>query len=364
MSQSIANTALIGKTYVCGLGCLTHVQGPRSKVSGPRSQVHEASASPHICFSPGKHRSGFFFILVSMFLSEVRGLSGTIHERLKVATGMYYSKHPDFEPGDYNEEMVQDLLDKNLEGHNSGELPGLAARMDDEPLYQQALAKLQEPPQRESSPESTSSSSESEEAPWRRQGPRSRQGRRSEASPRRSRSPVRLVPRPKALIPRSKGAPKALAAAAEAKAAAKAKLKTKAKLTAKAELMPEAKAKVRSEVPGPRSKATSSSTSDVPEDKEEWNERDCWVCACGSMNLRFTQWCACGLQRKWQKGWGWKPAEGDWVCGTCGNINFQWRKWCAWSACSTGDWTCECGNFNWARRRVCNRKTCLKPRPW
>ena len=328
------------------------------------------------CFSPGRHRTGLFFVLLLVFLSEVRGLP--VEERLQAAMGMYFSEHPDFKAGDHNERNVKGLVAKNLEGRNKEELPGLVAAMDDEPLYQQVLVKLQELQQREPSPDSTTS----EEPPWRRRGPRSERSERSE----RSRSPVRLVPRSKALIPQSKA--KALAAAAKAKAKPKAKTMPKAKLMPTAKHMPKAKAKAQSavhgsvrlelDVPednaksgvlGPRSTGSSSSSSDVPEDDEpvdeDWIHRNCWMCsACGSMNLRFTQWCVCGTQREWQEDWRWKPAEGDWVCEMCGNNNFQWRTWCAWSDCPTGDWECECGNVNFARRRICNRKTCQKPRPW
>ena len=120
------------------------------------------------CFSPGKHPTGLFFVLLLVFLSEVRGLP--VKERLQAAMRMYFSEHPDFEEGDHNEERVTSLVKKNLEGRNKGELPGLVARMDDEPLYQQVLAKLQELQSREPSPDSTTSG----EPPWRRrvQGPK------------------------------------------------------------------------------------------------------------------------------------------------------------------------------------------------
>ena len=94
-------------------------------------------------FSPGRHRSGFFFILLLVFLSEVRGLP--LHDRLKEAMQMYFSQHPEFHPEDTNEGRVRSLIHKNLEGQNSHELAGLAAAMDDEPLYQEFLAKLQAP---------------------------------------------------------------------------------------------------------------------------------------------------------------------------------------------------------------------------
>ena len=70
-------------------------------------------------------------------------------------------------------------------------------------------------------------------------------------------------------------------------------------------------------------------------DTHEWVQRDCWACTdCGSMNLRFTQWCNCGKQREYQQ----ERREGDWVCYVCGNLNFQWRWWCAWSDCRSKDW--------------------------
>ena len=322
------------------------------------------------CFSRGKRRTGLFFVLLLVFLSEVRGLP--VKERLQAAMGMYFSEHPDFEEGDHNEERVTSLVKKNLKGRNKGELPGLVARMDEEPLYQQVLAKLQfygylfgEPP-------------------WRRRGPRSE----------RSRSPVRLVPRSKALI-----GPTALAAVALRRVQAKAKPKAKLRPNSKAKAQSKGRGSVRfeldvpennvkprsevhssvrfeldvpgdnakSEVHGPRSTGSSASSSDAPEDDEaedeDWVHRNCWMCgACGSMNVHSK--CVCGTQREWQEEWRWKPAEGDWVCEVCGNNNFQWRTWCAWSDCPTGDWECVCGNVNFARRRICNRNTCQKPRPW
>ena len=45
-------------------------------------------------------------------------------------------------------------------------------------------------------------------------------------------------------------------------------------------------------------------------DTHEWVQRDCWACPdCGSMNLRFTQWCNCGKQREYQQ----EQREGNWI---------------------------------------------------
>ena len=239
------------------------------------------------------------------------------------------------------------LVWKNVGGQNSHELSQLMAAMDDEPLYQQILTKL--PKLNKQRP--------SVAPPWRR----------------RSRSPVRLLPGPfastfaaaaKAMEPKAKKMPQGSVA--------------QSMVPGPAKKMPKGSV-VQSMVPGPSGAASSSSsasvsklddpTSDESEgswqsDSHEWVQRDCWVChVCRSMNLRFTQWCTCGAQRQWEEGWKWQPRNDDWVCGVCGNRNFKWRERCNWSDCPTADWTCECGNVNWGRRRFCNLKTCQKPRP-
>ena len=85
----------------------------------------------------------------------------------------------------------------------------------------------------------------------------------------------------------------------------------------------------------PASWSSSGQRSDGPSaykwetDTHESVQRDCWACTdCGSMNLRFTQWCNCGKQREYQQ----ERREGDWY---------------AWSDC-----------------RFCIRNICQKPRPW
>ena len=314
-------------------------------------------------FSPGKHRSGLFFILLLVFLSEVRGLPVDVDDRFEAAKKKYFSQHPDFRAGDGNERRVNELIQKNLEGLNSHELPCLAAEMIDEPLYQQVLAKLEEL-QGESSSEPTSS---------RRRANRSRSRSKAKAMPKAAKAKFT------AMAAKAKSTPTAPKAQSEVPGARSARSSS-------------SNPKAQSEVPGARSAASNSSSSDpkaaapkaqsaasnasssdmsddVSEDTDvdEWVERDCWVCkACSSMNYRFTQWCDCGTQREWQEDWGWKPEEGDWICPVCGNHNFAWREWCFWSDCPTKDWTCVCvcGNFNFARRRWCNRNVCQKPRPW
>ena len=106
-------------------------------------------------------------------------------------------------------------------------------------------------------------------------------------------------------------------------------------------------------------------TADLDDEQEAWRLRDCWACSsCGSINLRFSQWCWCGTQREVDSDWKWKKSTGDWTCPQCGNLNFKKRRWCVWSDCPSGDWQCVCGNVNFSRRRFCNRRTCQKPRPW
>ena len=252
--------------------------------------------------------------------------------------------------------------------------------MDEEPLYQQVLAKLQELEQGEPSPESTSS----EKRPWRS----------------RSRSPVPLQRPPKSWSKAealakagAKKMPKAAAMAPQSQGSDTARSPVPGPISSKEQSeAPQSQVTdtARSPVPGPsslkeqsevpRSSSAASSSSSVEvillddltdeeseenADTDEWVRRDCWVCCdCGSMNLRFTQFCTCGTQREREESWKWEPREDDWICKLCRNRNFKWRKFCIWSDCPTADWTCECGNINWGRRRWCNRRNCQKPRPW
>ena len=107
----------------------------------------------HIPSFPGRHRSGFFFILLLIFL--VFGNLRT-EEALKAAMDRYFAEHPDFHPGDHNERRVKKLIKEHLDiprsevhGQNSHELPCLIGAMEDELLYQQFLAKMQEQEQQE-----------------------------------------------------------------------------------------------------------------------------------------------------------------------------------------------------------------------
>ena len=331
---------------------------------------------------PGKHRSGFFFILMLVFLSEVQG---SLHERLEAALEKYLSARPDFHAAD--KKLVNKLVNTHLRGSNAQELEALASRLHGEAAYQQVLTKLLD------GEEASSSSTSSGEAPWRRQ--------RKGPKVRRSRSPRRLISKPEAKV-QAKKAPKPL----KPQAKSKVRLVPRPKLKPKAEAAPgtsmprgsiaqqlevqqsevqqseversevqhsevqqsdcQQSEVQRSEVPG---SSSSSSTSDAGDewqtDTFEWVQRDCWVCHdCGSMNTRFTLWCVCGVRRKVDENWKWQPCEGDWVCEVCGNYNFKRRQWCWWSDCPTGDWTCVCGNHNFARRRFCNRRVCQKRRPW
>ena len=356
---------------------------------------HPHRNSYYVC--PGKHRSGFFFILLLVFLSEVQG---QLNERLKVALEKYLSARPDFLEAD--RKLVKKLIITHLGGGNLQELPGLASRLHGTAAYRQVLSKLQD---LRAEAEDSSSSTSSDEAPWRRQrkGPKVQRSRspapgskgpepappappaKAAPKPLQAKSKVQLFPRPKPKA-KAKAAPKTL------KAKSKVRLVPRAKVVAKAArrtLMPRGsiaqeqlevqqsevqqsevqQSRVqRSEVPGSSSSSSTSHQSDEgawQTDTNDWVERDCWVChACNSMNLRFTQWCVCGEQREIDENWAWKPSEDDWICYACGNRNFKWREWCFWSACPTKDWTCVCGNFNFARRLFCNYRKCQKPRPW
>ena len=63
---------------------------------------------------------------------------------------------------------------------------------------------------------------------------------------------------------------------------------------------------------------------------------------------------------------------GDWICTTCGNLNFNRRGFCSGrrgqcgqsreSNFKKGNWYCRCGNHNMAFRTHCNRSKCGLPR--
>ena len=297
-------------------------------------QVYRASMRHHTYyFSPGKHRSGFFCILLLVFLSGVRGLP--VHARLQRAKDMYFIFHPAFRPADHNEQYVNDLMRKNLEGINHHEFPALVAAMEDEPLYQQVLAKFQEMEQ----PTSTAASSRDRS---------------------RSRGQVRVAVIGKAAVP-AKARPKS------AEPEPKAKPKARPQAAAPPEIHSQTPTEPSSEVRDPRftarsysprstvvrsgprfadpifdSDPTSSSEDSWRTDTMEWVKRDCWACPCGSMNLRFNLFCFCGLRRPLREDWNWRPQDNDWLCEWCGNYNFSWRPWCVWSDCPTGDWECVC----------------------
>ena len=361
MSPSIVYRVLIGKSMCVWFRmpqpCLVKKLGKcppfQTWEEGPRRSMRH----PHHCtysFSSGKHRSGFFVILLMFFLSEVRGRPAD--ERLQMAMDVYFSRHPLFSPQDRNEELVTTLVWKNVGEKNWHEFLQLMASMDEEPLYQQILTKL---PKLKKQPPSVS-------PPWRR----------------RSRSPVRLLPGPfaKEVEPKAKKMPKGSVAQSMVPSPPPYPPLRPSKKMPKGSvgqsMVPGPSRAAVSLVPGPSGAASSSSASELDDptpdesegswqtDSHEWVQRDCWVCqACHSMNLRFTQWCTCGAQRQWEEGWKWQPRNDDWVCDVCGNRNFKWRERCNWSDCPTADWTCECGNVNWGRRRFCNLKTCQKPRP-
>ena len=290
----------------------------------------------HIPFFPGRHRSGFFFILLLPFLLTEIGNLGT-EEALKAAMDRYFAEHPHFRPGDHNERRVRTLIKTHLdsprsevEGLNSHEFPCLIGAMEDEPLYHQFLEKMQEQEQQEQT---------SSEAP---------------PQPSRKRSRSRSVRPKKGLQPTSKVKP---ATKKMPKALAK-KLEVPGPQSAAGS----SSDSPRSEVPGPESTDTSSDPEPWELDTHEWVNRDCWACPdCNSMNLRFTQWCVCGTQREQAQ----ERRTGDRDCPWCGNLIFGWRRWCPWSDCPSGDWMCpKCNNHNWARRRVCNSTSCRHPRPW
>ena len=205
--------------------------------------------------------------------------------------------------------MVKKHLDSpksEVEGSNAHELPCLIGAMEDEPLYQQFLTKMQE--QEEASPQ-----------------PSRKRNRSGSARP-EPKKVVRLTSKAKA-----KPGPKT-----KAKPGPK---KTKANAKAGPKKMPKPRGSARFEVPGPQSAPSGSGSSDSPSsevpglestdtssdlepwelDTHEWVVRDCWVCVdCNSMNLRFTQWCVCGTQRELVQ----ERRPGDQDCPLCGNLIF------------------------------------------
>ena len=274
---------------------------------------------------PGRHRSGFFGILMLLVLTVSGPRSWEV---LGEAKQWYFDLHPDFASQDHNERRVNNLIATHLTGQNAQELQ-LIEEIEQDPLHQQVMEQL------------VASS------------------RVSPASRSRSRSRGRVeLPLPKA------------------KPRAKVQTKARPPAKSKAALQPGQESESStSSGSGDSSSSTSGgppgSRSEVSDDnddtdyqelsREDWVQRDCWVCrACGSVNLRFTQWCTCNVQRESLQ----THVTGDWNCDHCGNLNFSWRTWCAWSDCPTNDWTCTCGNLNFARRKFCNRRICQKRRPW
>ena len=109
----------------------------------PRSQVHGASTCDHsYSFSPGRHRTGLFIIIVLIFLSDVRGEPEDT--RIDTAMQMYFDFHPEFAPGDHNEGFVKELVEKHLKRRNAQEFKDLLAAMHEEPDYQRLLSIFQE----------------------------------------------------------------------------------------------------------------------------------------------------------------------------------------------------------------------------
>ena len=151
------------------------------------------------CF-PGRHRSGFFAILLLMVLSEVHGRWSWI--QLNSAKETYFACHPEFEKGDHNESRVESLIEKNLQGHNIHEFDDLGAAVVHTEVYERFKAKQAD---RTASQQlsARASSASSSPPPWRRRGRSRVRSPRSEVD--RSRSPVRLRPRPKV---KSKARPK------------------------------------------------------------------------------------------------------------------------------------------------------------
>ena len=305
------------------------------------------------CF-PGRHRSGFFAILLLMVLSEVHGRWSWI--QLHSAKETYFAWHPEFQQGDHNESKVESLIEKNLQGHNIHEFDDLGAAVVHAEVYERFKAKQAD---RTASPQlsARASSTSSSPPPWRRRGRSRVRSPRSEVH--RSRSPVRLRPRPKV---KSKARPKPkVHPEPKARPKSKARPKPKVVLRPGPKSMSSSSSGSRSEVPGHVDDEVDEHVDDEVDEQDDWVQRDCWACkACGSINLRFTQWCACGNQRDFRQ----VLSSNDWPCPECGNINFAWRTVCAWATCSSKDWRCICGNVNFARRPFCNRNDCQRPRPW
>jgi len=130
-----------------------------------------------------------------------------------------------------------------------------------------------------------------------------------------------------------------------------------------------------------------------------------WDCEkCGELNFAYRTEChknECkaprpagggeASERTGRGGYGKALDNGDWTCDKCGTMNFARRLECFNNACKAprakgssggggsgggrfnpygeqkiepGDWVCtECDMVNFARRTVCHRTSCMKPRP-
>ena len=113
----------------------------------------------HILFIPSRHRSGLFFILVLILLTDIGDVGDdiesprSVRKALTAATKWYFKAHPHFRPGDHNERKVQNLINTHLEDEqNTIELPCLLGAIEDEPLYRQ-LQEQQEQTSSEAPPQ-------------------------------------------------------------------------------------------------------------------------------------------------------------------------------------------------------------------
>lgn len=124
-----------------------------------------------------------------------------------------------------------------------------------------------------------------------------------------------------------------------------------------------------------------------------------WACgSCGNVNFAHRDMCNRCNNPKEQGTWEQQPegqptweqpmrkrgrpvagVDGNWACGSCGNVNFAQRTSC--NRCGmlkpeerrggrpvagvNGNWAClSCGNVNFPERLQCNRCSALKPQEW
>ena len=222
---------------------------------------------------------------------------------LDQAKQLYFELHPDFAPTDHNYRRVNNLTHSHSRGKHSHEFCRLMEVIEQNPLHQQftvgQAGALASPLSRASSVSLSRASSAPRALtpPWWRRAGRGPMSRSRSRPSGRARPKAKHMPKVKLQAP-----PKVVFQPPNNKFQAKP--------------MPKAARPLSS-----GSGESSCSMSEVLDDaddgddeelsQEDWVQMDCWACkARGYFNLRFTQWCTCGVQREsqQQQHWPWALA--------------------------------------------------------